>query len=106
MAERRTRGVVCKRCRGNVEYETYTEECWRRLSAVSTRENKASTERPHHIQHKLSYTDLYVVDTVFRSFWSHSSCVDPEAHRSAPFRLVVVGIASIPVSLPARKQTH
>jgi predicted SprT family Zn-dependent metalloprotease len=35
-AERRKRGVMCKRCRGKVVYETYTEDRWRRLRAVSS----------------------------------------------------------------------
>ena len=29
-AERRKRGVICQRCRGNVVYVTYTEERWQR----------------------------------------------------------------------------
>lgn len=33
MADRRKRGVICKRCRGDVEYVTYTEERWQRAKA-------------------------------------------------------------------------
>jgi predicted SprT family Zn-dependent metalloprotease len=35
-AERRQRGVICKQCRGNVMYETYTEEHWCRENREST----------------------------------------------------------------------
>lgn len=30
-AERRKRGVICSRCRGNIAYETYTDERWQRM---------------------------------------------------------------------------
>jgi predicted SprT family Zn-dependent metalloprotease/sporulation protein YlmC with PRC-barrel domain len=38
IAERRTRGVVCKRCRGQVLYETYSEEHWRSVTARALEE--------------------------------------------------------------------
>lgn len=35
-AERRKRGVICKRCQGQVVYNTYTKERWNNLNTTSS----------------------------------------------------------------------